>query len=260
MQIELIHQSYHENLDSFKITNIKRKWDIMFLIEEGECSILLEGRQKPFVVKKNEIALIPAGVEFEREVKSTLSYYHLSFYPQGDHPFYLSAKAGKLNLPPEQSESLLKSVKQAYILPDNVELISHEIEHIFAENYLFGRKERAKFKPFSEETEKAIRYMTRNLDKKIDMDELAESVFLSHAGLICKFKQELNTTPSNYLYLLRMRSAKRLLLNYSYSITEISTMCGYQNPYYFTNSFRRYTGMSPSAFRKYHLINTNPRL
>ena len=253
MHIDLVNQSYHENLDQFKVTVLKRKWDMMFLVADGEYSMSIEGKSKPIVLRKNEIALIPAGIELVRDIKSPVSYYHLSFYPQGDHPFYLAASAGKLKLPQEQAEAILKSIERAHLLPDNGEIIAHAIEHIFAENYLFGGTEKAKFKPFSEATESAIRYMRKNLDKKIDMDELADSVFLSHAGLINKFRQELNTTPSNYLYLLRMRSAKRLLLNYSYSVTEISEMCGYQNPYYFTNSFRRYTGMSPTAFRKYHL-------
>ena len=75
--------------------------------------------------------------------------------------------------------------------------------------------------------------MRKNFDKKIDMDELAKRVFLSHSGLIWKFKKELNTTPSNYLKILRLRYAKQLLLNYSYSVTEISEMCGFANPYYF---------------------------
>ena len=85
------------------------------------------------------------------------------------------------------------------------------------------------------------------------MDELAAHVFLSHSGLIWKFKNELNTTPSNYLIILRLQHAKQLLLNYSYNITEISEMCGYQSPYYFTKAFHRHVGMSPTQFRKYHL-------
>ena len=64
---------------------------------------------------------------------------------------------------------------------------------------------------------------------------------------------ELNTTPSRYLSILRLRHAKQLLLHYPYSITEISEMCGYSNPYYFTNAFRGYTGMSPTDFRKHYL-------
>ena len=73
MQIDLIHQSYHENLSEFKVTNIKRKWDILFLVEEGEYSIHIKGERKPFVLTKNEIALIPAGIEFDREVKSAVT-------------------------------------------------------------------------------------------------------------------------------------------------------------------------------------------
>ncbi len=253
MHIDLISQSYHEKLDKFKVTNLQGKWDAIFWVEDGSFSIFIKGQSKPFVLQKNEIALIPAGFEIDREITSSLTFYQLYFYPQGDHPFYLSAKAGKLKLPPDQVESILKSMKRAHMLPDNRELISHEIAHIFAENYLFGGTNTEKFKSFSNEIERAIRYMKKNLERKINMDELADHVFLSHAGLINKFQKELNTTPTNYLYLLRMRNAKRLLLNYSYSITEISTMCGYQSPYYFTNSFRKYTGMSPSAFRKYHL-------
>ena len=95
--------------------------------------------------------------------------------------------------------------------------------------------------------------MRKNFDKRIDMDELAKEVFLSHSGLIWKFKRELNTTPSNYLGILRLRYAKQLLLNYPYSITEISEMCGYSNPYYFTNAFHRAFGMSPTDFRKHYL-------
>lgn len=150
----------------------------------------------------------------------------------------------------------MESVKHASILPyDRAydrELITHIIEHIFAENYLFGNKDKKQSHAFSEKIDEAIRYMRDHLDQKIEMEEIANHVYLSHSGLIWKFKQELGTTPSRYLTFLRIQKAKQLLLNYSYSIAEISEMCGYQNPYYFTNAFRKYTGRSPSSFRKYH--------
>lgn len=255
MQINLINQIYRECLDEFKTKVVQRKWDILILVVDGDYSMMIEGRKKPLVLRKNEIALIPAGVKFERKADSPVTYYHFSFYAQADHPFYLSSLAGRIALPKEQTEAIFKSVRRAFVLPDNRDLITHTIEHIFAENYLFGKTGKAKFKPFSPEIEASIRYMQKNLDKKIDMDELATRVYLSHSGLIWKFRQELNTTPSNYLTLLRMRSAKQLLLNYSYSVTQISEMCGYSNPYYFTNAFHRYSGMSPSEFRKHYLTN-----
>ena len=253
MQIELINHSYQENLEAFQLTSFKRTWNILTLVVSGEYALTFRETQQTLILRAHDIALIPAGTEVERRVITPVTYYHISFHTEAEHPFYLAAAPGKLTLPREQTEAIFKTVKQAFILPDNRELITHAVEHVFAENYLFGGGKRATFKPLSEEVENAIRYMRNNFDKKIDIDELAERVFLSHSGLIWKFRQELNTTPSHYLSILRLRHGKQLLLHYPYSITEISEMCGYSNPYYFTNAFRGYTGMSPSEFRKRYL-------
>lgn len=253
MQIELINQSYQEGLEEFKLKSFKRKWNILTMVVEGEYAITFKETQKTLVLRKNEIALVPAEMEVERSVRAALTYYHIAFYAQADHPFYLAAAPGKLNIPREQVDGIFATMKRAFLLPDNRELITHTVERVFVEHYLSGNGAGAHFRPLSEEVESAIRYMRSNFDKKIDMDELAEQVFLSHSGLIWKFKRELNTTPSNYLSILRLRHAKHLLLNYSYSITEISERCGYSTPFYFANAFCRYAGMSPTAFRKHHL-------
>ena len=253
MNFELIYQSHHENLEKFVRTPIKARWDAFILVEDGEYYVKPQGDTKPFVIRKNEIALIPANMEFSREVLSPVTYHYILFSPLSQHPFYLSATRGKLPLPQSQTEAILESARYASMVPDNRDLLLNLVEHIFAQNYLFGNKYNESSKPFSEEIERAVRYMQKNLTKKIDMDALAEHVFLSHSGLIWKFKQELNTTPTEYLHLLRMRNAKRLLLGSSYNISQISEMCGFSNPYYFTNVFRKYAGMSPSAFRSCYL-------
>ena len=259
MQIELINQSYQEGLEEFKLKSFKRKWNILTLVVDGEYAITFKETQKTLILRQNDIALIPAGAEIERRVKSAVTYYHVAFYAQADHPFYLSAAPGKLNMPREQVDAIFATMRRAFLLPDNRDLITHMVERVFVEHYLSGNGAKARLRPLSEEVESAIRYMRQNFDKKIDMDELAERVFLSHSGLIWKFKRELNTTPSNYLRILRLRYAKQLLLNYSYSIMEISEMCGYSNPFYFTNAFCRHTGMSPTAFRKHHLKEKLPQ-
>jgi AraC-like DNA-binding protein len=253
MQIEVISQRYHEELAEFKQTHFKRSWNILVLVVEGEYSLTFTGSRKKQILRKNDIALIPAETEIERELLSPFTGYHISFFAGAEHPFYLSSAVGRIDLPKEQTYAIFKAMERAFMLPDNRELITHTVGHIFVQGYLFGKSDRVKLKPLSRETESAIRYMRQNLDKKIDMDALAEQVFLSHSGLIWKFKQELNTTPSGYLILLRLRYAKQLLLNYPYSVSEISEMCGYSNPYYFTNAFHRYSGMSPTEFRRHYL-------
>lgn len=252
MQIEIIFQSHHEKLERFDKETIKTVWETMIFVEEGEYALTVPGGRKT-VLRKNEIGFIPGNVEFERRVQSAVTYYNVCFTTVGDHPFYSAAPTGKFKLPQKQVEAIIESMHRASLLPENREVIAHLVEHAFSENYLFGNTVKDVFKPLSEQIENAISYMKKNLDKKIDMDELAERVYLSHTGLIWKFRQELNTTPSNYLYLLRMRNARFLLLDHSYSVSEISEMCGYQNPYYFTNAFRKYSGMSPTKFRNHYL-------
>ncbi len=253
MQIELINQYHLENLTKFKQTELRRQWDSLILVVSGTYSILPEGRKKPILLHEREIAFIPTGTLFSRSLEPPITYYHISFRADAEHPFRFSLPPCKLVLPAEQTASIFESMSQAFLIPNNRELITHIVEHIFVENYLFGKTNRASFRPLSEEVLSTVRYMNQNLAEPIDMDMLAARVYLSHTGLIWKFRHELGTTPSQYLILLRLRYAKQLLLNHPYSITEIAALCGYTNPYYFTNAFHRYAGMSPTAFRKHYL-------
>lgn len=253
MQIDLINHIHRENVAEFKTTVLKRQWNILILITGGEYSIQLENRAKPIVFKAGDVAFIPSNLQFQREAITPVSYYHIAFYSQADHPFYLSTGAGRLNMPETQRDAIFKSVEYAFLLPNNKELMTHIIERVFVENYLFGKSKKKTLMPISDEVAGTINYMNRNLGMKIDIDELAARVYLSHTGLIWKFKKELDTTPSQYLNMLRLRYSKQLLLNHAYSITEISEMCGYSNPYYFTNLFHKYTGMSPTEYRKLYL-------
>ena len=257
MQIELINQSRRENLQTFQIPTLKRNWDILIIVLEGVYSIQPEGRKKPILFRENEIAFIPSGTEFARNAPEAVSYYHISFRAQVDHPFRMSLPPGKLRIPREQVLPIVNSMERANLIPDNRELFTHLVERILAENYLFGKSQRAALPHLSEEVLSTVRYMNAHLAEELSIDELAARVYLSHTGLIWKFKHELNTTPSQYLILLRLRYAKQLLLDQSCGISEISEMCGYANPYYFTNAFRRYAGMSPTAFRKHYLEKTD---
>ena len=36
----------------------------------------------------------------------------------------------------------------------------------------------------------------------------------------------------------------------SYSVAEIARRCGFENTYYFSNTFKKHQGCAPSAYRK----------
>ena len=64
---------------------------------------------------------------------------------------------------------------------------------------------------------------------------------LLHEQVSCSFRQ--------YVHLLRMQRAKKELLSGFRSIREIAEECGYTNAKFFSTSFLKYEGVTPSAFR-----------
>ena len=60
----------------------------------------------------------------------------------------------------------------------------------------------------------------------------------------------LNTTPIQYVKLLRLQRAAELLLSSPESVAEIGARCGFQDPSYFTRSFRERYGCTPSEYRE----------
>ena len=255
MQINLINCLLFENLDAFRRPNLQLGFDLLMLVEDGSCTVFCGGRKKPFTLVRGDVALLPANFEIHREVLSTLTFYQFAFYGEPDHPFYRAAGSGKLALTREQREAIFQSVRRAYLRTGSRELMAQIIGYIFAENCLFGKSSQESVEPLSEEVSNTVQYLNRHLGERIDMNSLAARVYLSHSALIWKFKHELGTTPSQYLIHLRLRNARHLLLTTNSSIAEIAEICGYANPYYFTNAFHRYAGRSPTDFRAYHLKN-----
>lgn len=257
MEIDLIYYSCRNRDASFREEIRIRAWDILLLVSEGCLEVTLGEPPKTVVMEERSILLVPANTPFARHARTPVKIYSLSFQPDSEHPFRRGLPPGILHLPPTQTASILADLDRAEIIPDNRVLLLHIIEHILAEYYLFGTSEKPNFRHVSEELLKIIRYMNLHLSERIDMKRLAEQFYLSHTGLIYKFRHELGTTPSQYLILLRIRYAKQLLLNETCSIGEVAERCGYNNPFYFSNAFRRHTGMNPSEFRR-HYLKSNP--
>ena len=49
---------------------------------------------------------------------------------------------------------------------------------------------------------------------------------------------------------MRLENAKALLRTGYYSVTETATRCGFDSVSYFSYTFRRETGVTPSAYRE----------
>jgi two-component system response regulator YesN len=97
---------------------------------------------------------------------------------------------------------------------------------------------------------KSLDYISKNYMKKISLEEVAASVHLSASYFSKIFKEETGTNFITYLNNYRISVAKRLLIDNSIDMVDISNIVGYEDQSYFSKSFKRITGTTPGKFRK----------
>jgi len=90
-------------------------------------------------------------------------------------------------------------------------------------------------------------YLVRHNRRDLTLDEVAEHADLSASYLSALFKRHLGCSPMQYQTRVRLRNAKRLLAR-GLTVTEAAEEAGFHSLHYFSRTFRRHHGQTPSAF------------
>ncbi len=98
----------------------------------------------------------------------------------------------------------------------------------------------------------AIDWLYANMEKSPGLKSLSNWLGLSESHFIEMFKQETGETPHQYLLMIRLDRARRLLLSEDLSLTEIALKCGFSSSAHFSSSFRKSYNVSPSDYKKSH--------
>jgi AraC family transcriptional regulator of arabinose operon len=97
---------------------------------------------------------------------------------------------------------------------------------------------------------KAMDYLAANPQQPFRLETLARHCGLSVSRLAHLFKTETGTSPQQFFEQQRMWHAGQLLRLTGLGIAEVAAEVGYEDPFYFSNRFRRYAGKSPTQFRQ----------
>lgn len=93
-------------------------------------------------------------------------------------------------------------------------------------------------------------WMAVNLDRSLNVDKLAAKASMSARTLTRKFRQQIGTTPVQWLLLARVRRAQELLETTPLSIERIATAAGFESPVTFRARFHCAVGVSPTTYRR----------
>jgi two-component system response regulator YesN len=96
----------------------------------------------------------------------------------------------------------------------------------------------------------AKQYIRDNYGKNISLEDVSRAVDISPYYFSRLFKEETGENFIEYLTGIRMEHARELLINPRYSMKEICSMIGYQDPNYFSRSFKKNVGVTPTEYRE----------
>jgi AraC-like DNA-binding protein len=97
--------------------------------------------------------------------------------------------------------------------------------------------------------EQAIRLLTIQFGQHMTVDGIARTLGYHRSHLTKLFKEATGLSPMQYLNKVRMRKAESLLAG-DLTVAQVAASVGYNDPLFFTKQFRKWSGQSPTEFRR----------
>lgn len=149
-----------------------------------------------------------------------------------------------------------------YILkPINMEYLSTILDkcnHLIENQLILDSADRISFVAKQQESEnesdvklieKIKAYIDMNYYENIDIASIADKFFIGQTYFSELFKKEFGINFKKYLTQIRMEKAKLYIIDNKFKISGIATRVGFDDPGYFSQVFRKYTGMTPREFK-----------
>lgn len=247
-----IHQhTYWNQLERFSLSqDVYEEWSV-FCVEEGTLHYQL-GNEKG-TASFGDMVICPPNIPMNRYTEGRLTFHFIRFTP----PESFQMLPG--NIPIKNKERL----RTTYEYLKRFAFI--ETSHIseFKANLLldmFWMYDIEHHKVDIDELDtvqdslvvEALKIMQDRSDQAISIKELTPDLGLSDVQFSRRFYKAVGVTPMDYLTSLRMRKARKYLLETDKTMEDIAESVGYQNGFYFSRIFKKKVGITPSEFRKRH--------
>ena len=92
-------------------------------------------------------------------------------------------------------------------------------------------------------------------DKNLNLNKIAAKLKCHQTTLTRLIRKHIGFLPGQYLQHVRLNYAMELLQKSTYTAAEISELCGFSTPEFFSRCFCKMTGEPPKRFRDRHIIH-----
>lgn len=150
------------------------------------------------------------------------------------HPLYIDAISGQFIIEIEKAETLeqLQALIPIMIRHYCLLVRQHSLEK------------------YSSAVRSCLNYIDFHYMEPLNLEALAARFSINRNYLSSRFHQEVGKTVTDYINGIRIRRAQELLGKTALSMQNVAEQCGFSDANYFTRTFRRITGVSPSEYRR----------
>lgn len=242
----LIVEDNHELMDF--ITSVLSSHFEVFKAYHGKAGLKLIKEKNPDLIISDIMMPVMDGNQMCQKIKSDIATCHI--------PVILLTALNTL----EYKIEGLNVGADAYIeKPFDINFLLAQIKNLL--NTRQRLKEKYAFHssvPESEVTHndldnefllKAKSFVLNNLDnQELSVEMLAGELAMSRPVLYRKLKAITDQSPQDFIRLIRLQEAKKLLKQGKQNITEIAFETGFADPKYFSTSFKKLFGCTPTQF------------
>lgn len=102
-------------------------------------------------------------------------------------------------------------------------------------------------------------FLHKHYNEKITLSDIAAAGKVCQSNCSVIFSEYLHQTPIQYLIEYRLNKSVAMLKNTSLNITEIALASGFSGVSYYTETFRKHFGRSPSEYRKCEALDSKTK-
>lgn len=233
----------------------------IYYLKKGERKFFIE--DKIFNLKRGDVVLVDSELihrattlnDFRHE-RIVISFNHKFFsnpqfddvrdvfknyytHIQKNNRVYFEELLAKIEKEYNSMDSMSKNLISAYIC----ELLT------FLKRNTQQNRQLPESSADATDIQRCIDYMNQHFDEQISLETMSEISFLTPSAFSKKFKAETGTNYCEYLTIIRLSKASKLLMSSDLSVTEISEKCGFQSSSYFTLMFKKYNNITPKKYR-----------
>lgn len=253
-----VTQKSHETYEIWYLIKGKKKFfigDGSFIIKSGNLILINKNRIHRFIDLENEQEPHRFVIEFrEKFINKNFHYrdYDLFDCFKKDLPIFL-LDFEEQNI----TEGKLMNIYSEYKAEEEgfqIGVLNKLIDLLLYFNRLIRKNPDLNNIEYSDakhkEIAKVTEYINNNFSEELSLKVISEKFNFSRYHFCRTFKKVTDFTFKEYLNLIRVKEAKRILRTSNLNITEISHQVGYNSLIHFDRKFKEIVGKTPSEYRK----------